>query len=130
MGLRDRLKGAIKKAVNKDSGPSAMERRAAARKDLPTAPDAEGYTAVAASDLLVDGKGTTFAVRGKNVAVFRLDGKIFAIADACTHEDGPLGEGSLDGSVVTCPYHDWRFDVKTGACITNSSRPVGCFAAR
>lgn len=130
MGLRDRLKGAIKKAVGKDEGPSAIERRQAARRDLPREPDREGYVAVAASELLEDGKGTTFAVRGENVAVFRAGGTIYAIPDACTHEDGPLGEGELDGTVVTCPYHDWRFDITDGSCLTDPKRPVGCFAAR
>ncbi len=130
MGFRSRLKGAIKKAVNKDDGPTAMQRRNAARKDLPTKPDSEGFVAVAASELLADGKGTTFEVRGENVAVFRVGGTVFAISDACAHEDGPLGEGELDGRVVTCPYHDWRFDVTTGACLTETTRQVGCFATK
>ncbi len=134
MGLRDRLKGALKRAGGR-SGPNAAEpstiqRRTAARRDLPDAPDADGYVAVAAASLLAEGKGTTFRVHGTNVAIYRVGGTLHAIDDACTHEDGPLGEGDLDGMVVTCPYHDWRFDVSTGACLTDETRPVSCFAVR
>ena len=128
MGLRDRLKGALKRGGRR--GPSAMERRTAARRDLPKAPDAEGFVAVAAGDLLAEGKGTTFRVHDTNVAVFRVGGTLHAVDDACTHEDGPLGEGDLSGTIVTCPYHDWRFDVASGACLTDETRPVSCYSVR
>ena len=51
---------------------------------------------------------------GRAVAVFNVGGTIYAIGGMCTHEDGPLGEGELDGTVVTCPWHDAQFDVTTG----------------
>jgi nitrite reductase/ring-hydroxylating ferredoxin subunit len=65
-----------------------------------------------------------------NVAVFRLEGGLYAIDDACTHEDGPLGEGDVVGTVVTCPYHDWRFDVSTGECLSYQNRHVACYEVK
>jgi len=41
-------------------------------------------------------------------------GKFCATDNVCPHRGGPLGEGTLDGSIVTCPWHGWRFDVNTG----------------
>lgn len=49
-----------------------------------------------------------------NVAVFNVDGKFCATADECTHKQGPLSDGELDGEVVTCPYHGAQFNVCTG----------------
>jgi nitrite reductase/ring-hydroxylating ferredoxin subunit len=51
------------------------------------------------------------------VAVFNVGGTIHAIGGACTHRGGPLGEGRLDGAIVTCPWHGSRFDVTTGAVL-------------
>lgn len=49
------------------------------------------------------------------IAICNVDGTFYAIEDVCTHDDGPLGEGTLRGSQVECPRHGARFDVKTGA---------------
>ncbi len=54
---------------------------------------------------------------GRAVAVFNVNGTICAIHGTCTHRGGPLGEGELDGSVVTCPWHGAKFDVTTGQVI-------------
>jgi nitrite reductase/ring-hydroxylating ferredoxin subunit len=52
-----------------------------------------------------------------NVAVFNVDGSFYATQDECTHKKGPLSEGELDGSMVTCPYHGAQFNVCTGAVL-------------
>ena len=57
-------------------------------------------------------------VEGKQIALFNVDGTIYAIDGVCPHRGGPLGEGYLDGSEVTCPWHAWTFDVKSGVCQT------------
>jgi 3-phenylpropionate/trans-cinnamate dioxygenase ferredoxin subunit len=51
------------------------------------------------------------------LAVCRVGDEYFAIEDVCTHDDGPLGAGSLDGAVIECPRHGARFDVRTGAVL-------------
>jgi nitrite reductase/ring-hydroxylating ferredoxin subunit len=53
------------------------------------------------------------------IAVFNVDGTFYAIDNECPHSGGPLGEGSLKGAMVSCPWHLWRYDVTSGACLTN-----------
>jgi 3-phenylpropionate/trans-cinnamate dioxygenase ferredoxin subunit len=53
------------------------------------------------------------------VALFNLDGEIHAIEDVCTHDGGPLVEGTvLNGCEVMCPRHGARFDIRTGAALS------------
>lgn len=56
-------------------------------------------------------------VGGAKVALFNVNGTIHAIGGTCTHQGGPLGEGDLDGSIVTCPWHGAQFDVTTGKVV-------------
>jgi nitrite reductase/ring-hydroxylating ferredoxin subunit len=60
-----------------------------------------------------------FQLDGKTVAVANVGGKLFAINNVCLHRGGPLGQGELDGQVVTCPWHGWRYDVTNGKLVTN-----------
>ncbi|MCH7837658.1 MAG: Rieske 2Fe-2S domain-containing protein [Chloroflexi bacterium] len=48
------------------------------------------------------------------ICLANVDGTIYAIGGECTHSGGPLGEGELDGNIVTCPWHGGTFDVTTG----------------
>ena len=54
---------------------------------------------------------------GQRIALCNVGGTFYAIQDLCTHDDGPLGEGTLRGDVVECPRHGARFDVRTGAAV-------------
>ncbi len=54
---------------------------------------------------------------GVTIALFNVDGALTAIENTCCHRGGPLGEGDLDGKIVTCPWHGWQYDVTTGACV-------------
>ncbi len=58
---------------------------------------------------------------GRTVALANVDGRFFCIDNTCLHHGGPLGEGLLEGSVVTCPWHGWQYDVTTGKVIMNPS---------
>ena len=71
-------------------------------------PDTEGTLEEA------EGMGTLVEVEGNRIALFNLDGEIFAIDDACTHEGGPLSEGSVQGDEVVCPWCGSRFSVVSG----------------
>jgi len=53
-------------------------------------------------------------VDGRTVALFNVDGTLYAVDDTCTHEGGPLSEGEVDGTIVTCPWHGACFDLTTG----------------
>ena len=59
-------------------------------------------------------------VGGKEVLLTNIDGSYYAIANKCTHLGGSLSKGSLEGSIVTCPRHGARFDVKTGQAIADA----------
>ena len=50
----------------------------------------------------------------RELALCNVDGQLRAIDNVCPHRGGPLGEGVLEGNIVTCPWHGWRFDVTTG----------------
>lgn len=56
-------------------------------------------------------------VAGEKVCVINIEGKFYAIDNVCTHEGGPLAEGTLEGYEVECPWHGSRFDVRTGEVI-------------
>ncbi|MBA3753445.1 MAG: Rieske (2Fe-2S) protein [Nitrospira sp.] len=70
------------------------------------------------------GSGMVAEVNGKAIALFNLDGAFYAIDNTCVHRGGPLGEGDVEGEVVTCPWHNWQFNEKTGACVNNPSAKV------
>jgi nitrite reductase (NADH) small subunit len=57
---------------------------------------------------------TPVEVRGQKVAVFNVDGTFYAIGDTCTHRGGPLSEGEVNGTTVTCPWRRAQYDLKTG----------------
>jgi len=73
------------------------------------------FVKVAEKNELTDGFSKIVNVEGRSIALFRVKDEYFALANTCLHRGGPLGEGSLSGSVVTCPWHGWKFDVRTGA---------------
>src|SRR5215467_8325263 len=60
------------------------------------------------------GTGKCVEVSGKEIALFNVDGTFHAIDNTCLHRGGPLGEGELDGTTVTCPWHGWRYNITTG----------------
>jgi nitrite reductase (NADH) small subunit len=68
-----------------------------------------------------------FQVEGKPVAVANVDGKFFAISNTCLHRGGPLGQGPLEGKIVTCPWHGWEYDVMTGKINQNPAVGVDCY---
>lgn len=56
---------------------------------------------------------------GRIVAIFNVDGTVYALDGVCPHQGGPIGQGQLAGSVVTCPWHGWQFDVTCGRHLLN-----------
>jgi nitrite reductase (NADH) small subunit len=72
------------------------------------------------------GTGKTLTVGDKEIAVFNVDGAYYAVDNTCPHRGGPLGEGELDGCAVTCPWHAWTFDLKTGDSLTDDLK-VACY---
>ncbi len=77
---------------------------------------------IAEAASIAPGEGRTVHLRGREYAVFNLDGEFHAIDNECPHRGAPLGAGTLDHGKVHCPLHGWAFDPRTGACETR----LGC----
>jgi len=85
--------------------------------DGPQPPSAGKFVVVAKTKDVQDGSPYCAEVNGFKIALFKIDGKYFAIDNRCSHEGGPLCHGMLDGKVVDCPWHGSEFDVTTGAAL-------------
>lgn len=72
------------------------------------------FVRVASVSEIAAGQGKVIELGGRTIAVFNCDGTFYAIDNTCKHQGGPLGEGELAGTVVTCPWHGWTYDVSTG----------------
>ncbi|HVC53601.1 MAG TPA: non-heme iron oxygenase ferredoxin subunit [Stellaceae bacterium] len=75
----------------------------------------DGWVRVAARADLAEGEVIGLVVAGREVAIYDLDGELFATDDICTHAYARLSDGWLDRGEIECPLHAGRFDVKTGA---------------
>jgi nitrite reductase/ring-hydroxylating ferredoxin subunit len=71
---------------------------------------------------IASGTGKTVTAGGKELAVFNVEGSFHVIDNECPHRGGPLGEGELEGCLLTCPWHAWQFDVRTGESVTDDSK--------
>lgn len=88
------------------------------------------FIKVATTQEIPAGQGKTVEVEGKQIALFNIEGSFHAIDNTCLHRGGPLGEGMLEGSTVTCPWHGWQYDVKTGQNCMNPEMKVGCYQVK
>lgn len=79
---------------------------------------------------LAKGKGCAVTIDNKSIALFNINGKFHAIDNTCPHRMGPLSEGTLAGSTVSCPWHGWTFDVTTGDCGVNPLAKIGVYETK
>lgn len=132
-GVRARLRralGAERPPVNEPSSgtspsPEPGERALSLRREPPrdvTPPD--GYEVVLHKEALDPGRIIEVIIGGTSIAVANVDGVYYAVANACAHAEGPLGEGAVEGCNVVCPYHGWSFDLRDGACTTVPGKGV------
>ena len=70
------------------------------------------------NDELLNGERVFIDVNEKSVVVFNIAGKYFAISDVCSHDEGPVGDGLIDGYHIVCPRHGAEFDVRSGKAMT------------
>jgi nitrite reductase (NADH) small subunit len=63
------------------------------------------------------GRGKMVVVHGRHVALFRLGDEFHAIDNLCLHRGGPLCDGNIDTGVVTCPWHGWSYQIRTGTLV-------------
>jgi len=76
--------------------------------------------AIALSEL-PPGRCAEVSVAGKPVALYNVEGTVYATSNVCLHRGGPLGQGLLEGHSVMCPWHAWSWDVRTGE---NTANPI------
>ena len=81
-------------------------------------PNAIEFYPVISLDDLIPGERIFIEVDTMSVVIFNIAGDIYAIEDRCTHDDGPLGEGELEGHEIICPRHGARFDVRDGRALS------------
>ncbi len=77
------------------------------------------FVRVATTGEIAPGTGRCVEVSGREIALFNAGGTFFALDNTCPHRGGPLGEGELEGTVVTCPWHAWQFDLRSGESLTD-----------
>jgi nitrite reductase/ring-hydroxylating ferredoxin subunit len=88
------------------------------------------YRKLASVDELPEGS-LIEVVQGADVyALCNVAGEVRAMAGVCPHNGGPLGQGALDGSIVTCPWHAWEFDSSTGSCLFDDELRVPTYPVR
>ena len=88
------------------------------------------FVKVASLSDLAPGSALTVEVNGKEIALFNVGGTVYATDNTCLHQGGPLGEGSLEGEVVTCPWHLWEYNVRTGEKLGAGSLRVATYPVK
>ena len=83
------------------------------------------FIRVAKTDDIPDPGKTIVQVDERLIGVFHVEGRFYALDDICTHDDGPLAEGELDGHEIICPRHGARFSIRDGRELTMpATRPT------
>jgi 3-phenylpropionate/trans-cinnamate dioxygenase ferredoxin component len=72
------------------------------------------YVEIAPTDQIPNGGRLFVELGGKSIVLFNLAGKLFAIGDVCSHDNGPVGDGEIEENEIICPRHGARFDIRTG----------------
>jgi len=88
------------------------------------------YVKVTKVSELPPGSAREFQADGKVVALYNVEGKFYCTDNVCLHRGGPLGQGVLEGEVVTCPWHGWQYNVCTGESVFNEQIKVQTFEVR
>lgn len=85
---------------------------------------------VASVSEIAPGTAKVVTVGGNEIALFNVGGQFYAIDNACPHAGGPLAEGEVRGDTVTCGWHGWSFDIKTGTMKLNPRSKVSTFPVK
>jgi nitrite reductase (NADH) small subunit len=88
------------------------------------------FVKVGALKLLPPGSAIQVVIDGDGVAVCNVGGDLYAIDGICPHSGGPLGDGALDGPILTCPFHAWEFDCRTGVNTADEGLAQATYAVK
>ncbi len=72
------------------------------------------YVDIAPASELPNGERLFLEIEGKPIVIFNIAGQYYSIADVCSHDDGPVGEGQVEEFTITCPRHGAKFDLRNG----------------
>ncbi len=86
-----------------------------------------GFQPVCNLDELQPGTGKELFVGGRIVALFLIDGVVHAVEGICAHQGGPIAQGAVDRHCVTCPWHGWQYDIRSGTNVLTGRRMLDCF---
>lgn len=87
-------------------------------------------TKVATVSDVPPGSFKTVELEAGKIVIYNVDGEFHATTNTCVHQGGPLGDGLLDGKVITCPWHAWQFDVCTGEALFDPGAKIECYPVR
>jgi NAD(P)H-dependent nitrite reductase small subunit len=88
------------------------------------------FVKVASLSDLAPGSTRMVEANGREVALYNVDGKVYASTNICPHQGGPLAEGILEGTSIICPWHAWAFDVCTGLSPVNPRTKVETYEVK
>lgn len=88
------------------------------------------FVRVADASDVPEGTAKAFRSGRHDVAIFNVGGEFYALANTCPHQGGPIADGFLEGPLITCPWHAWCFDVRTGKMTLGEFARVERFAVR
>ncbi len=74
-----------------------------------------------------EGRGKLVSFKGREIALFKDNGKVFALQNACPHRGGPLAEGDVEDGHIVCPWHRWAYALDSGKCRTLPGFEAPCF---
>jgi nitrite reductase/ring-hydroxylating ferredoxin subunit len=88
------------------------------------------FNRVASFSELFDGERRCFTLEGRHVFLIKLEGHVYAYENRCAHRELPIGTGRLDGYVLTCPVHEWQYDIRSGQGVNPDGARLRAFAIR
>ena len=88
------------------------------------------YFEVASVEQLPPGTSTVVRIEGKDIALFNVDGTFYAMDDSCLHQGLSLGTSKVEGKIVTCRGHGWKYDVTTGSTLVSPGFGVAAYPVK
>ena len=79
------------------------------------------------AELPAEGAAKEFTVGNRTLCVARVNGELAALDNVCLHRGGPLGQGTIEGGKIICPWHGWAFDPKSGEAVHSAMAKVQTF---
>jgi nitrite reductase (NADH) small subunit len=98
---------------------------------MSTVVEYKGEVCVGAAELIPMGEGRNFRVGSHEIALFRgRSGDLYAVQSRCPHRGAPLADGVQGAGQLICPYHSYKFDLATGACLNDASCSLHTYGVR